>query len=169
MSPWIVTPEALAPFRIAQPPRPAGDPAPLPYLRDDDDQREGALDLFLEVTLLTPDLRDKGLPPHRLAVSNTRHLYWTVAQMVAHHASNGCNLQPGDLLGSGTISAPTADGYGSLLEITEGGKAPVRLPSGEHPTLPRGRRRGDLPRPRPRDGHATIGFGEVRGRILPAR
>src|SRR4051794_15762321 len=131
ISPWVVTPEALAPFRMAQPPRPEGDPVPLPYLRDEADQREGAIALKLEVLLLTPGLRKKGLPPHRLSLSDTRHMYWTVAQMVAHHASNGCNLQPGDLFGSGTISAPGEEGYGSLLEATQGGKVPVRLASGE--------------------------------------
>src|SRR5690349_4648309 len=121
----------MAPFRVAQPPRPEGDPAPLPYLLDAADQAEGALALELEVLLLTPGLKEKGLPPHRLSLSDARHMYWTVAQMVAHHASNGCNLQPGDLLGSGTISAPGAEGYGSLLEATQGGKMPVRLAVGE--------------------------------------
>ena len=101
ISAWIVTPEALAPFRIAQPSRPEGDPAPLPYLLDEADQREGGLDVELEVLLLTPGLREKGLPPHRLGLSNTKNMYWTVAQMVTHHTCNGCNLQPGDLLGTG--------------------------------------------------------------------
>ena len=112
ISPWIITPEALAPFRTTQDPRPEGDPRPLPYLWDDRDQREGALDLDLEVFLMTAGLREKGLPPHRIARSSTRHMYWTVAQLIAHHTSNGCNLQPGDLFGSGTISAPEATGFG---------------------------------------------------------
>ena len=103
--------------------RPEGDPAPLPYLLDEADQREGALDLELEVLLLTPGMRDKGLPPHRLRLSNARHMYWTVAQMVAHHTSNGCNLQPGDLLGTGTISAPDQTSCGSLLEATRAGRS----------------------------------------------
>lgn len=167
VSPWIVTPEALAPFRVAQPGRPEGDPAPLPYLLDAGDQRDGALDVELEALLLTQCLRDRGLPPHRLSLGSTRHLYWTVAQLVAHHSSNGCNLRPGDLFGSGTISAPTPDGLGSLLEITEGGKTPIALPGGSTRTFledgdeiifrARGRR----------DGYAAIGFGEVRGRVLP--
>ncbi|MGE0362531.1 MAG: fumarylacetoacetase [Vicinamibacterales bacterium] len=168
ISPWVITPEALAPFRIAQPSRPEGDPTPLPYLLDARDQVEGALDLELEVLLQTPCLTARGLPPHRLALSNARHLYWTIAQLVTHHASNGCNLRPGDLLGSGTISAPTPDGCGSLLETTEGGKAPIQLASGSTRTfledgdevIIRGRAR--------RDGVATIGLGEVRGTILPA-
>jgi fumarylacetoacetase len=169
ISPWIVTPEALAPFRIAQPARPDGDPAPLPYLWDDADQREGALDVELEVLLLTPCLRERGLPPHRLSIGSTRHLYWTPAQLVAHHSSNGCNLRPGDLFGSGTISAPTPDGLGSLLEITEGGRTPITLASGATRTfLEDGdevilRARGRRP------GYASVGFGELRSRVLPAR
>lgn len=168
ISPWIVTPEALAPFRIAQPSRPAGDPAPLPYLFDGDDQAQGAFDLQLEVLLHTPCLKARQLPPHRLSFGNAQHLYWTVAQLVTHHSSNGCNLRPGDLLGSGTISTPTPGGYGSLLEITAGGTAPLTLESGSTRTfledgdevIFRGRAR--------RDGFATIGLGEVRGVVLPA-
>jgi fumarylacetoacetase len=102
-----VTPEALAPFRLPQLSRPQGDPAPLPYLADERDQREGALDVELEVLLLTAAMQERGLPPHRVAASNARHLYWTVAQLIAHHSSGGCNLAPGDLLGSGTISCDT--------------------------------------------------------------
>jgi fumarylacetoacetase len=168
ISPWIVTPEALAPFRIPQPARPAGDPTPFPYLFDEIDQREGAFDLELEVRLMTHVMREKGLPPHRLALSNARHMYWTAAQMVAHHTSNGCNLRPGDLIGTGTLSGPEAGSAGSILEATEGGKRPVKLPSGEErrfledgdevTLLARGRR----------DGFAPIGFGACRATILPA-
>ncbi len=168
ISPWIVTPEALAPFRIAQPPRPAGDPAPLPYLTDAHDQAEGAFELELEVLLHTPCLKAANLPPHRLSIGSTRHLFWTIGQLVTHHASNGCNLRPGDLLGTGTISAPTPDGFGSLLEISAGGTAPVTLASGHTRTFlddgdevifrARGRR----------DGAASIGFGEVRGTVNAA-
>jgi fumarylacetoacetase len=168
ISPWVVTPEALAPFRVAQPPRPEGDPQPLPYLRDEADQREGALALELEVLLLTPGLMQKGLPPHRLSLSDTRHMYWTVAQMVAHHASNGCNLQPGDLFGSGTISAPGEEGYGSLLEATQGGKVPVRLASGEERRFLEDGDEVVLRARASRQGFATIGFGECRGAVLPA-
>jgi hypothetical protein len=165
ISPWVITPEALAPFRTAQSPRPAGDPRPLPYLWDERDQGEGGIDLGLEVLLTTPGLREKGLPPHRIALSSTRHMYWTVAQLIAHRTSNGCNLQPGDLFGSGTISAPEATGFGSLLEATRGGQNPIRLESGEE-------RRflviGDevILRARTRQGQAVkIGFGECRGTI----
>ena len=169
ISPWVVTPEALAPFRVAQAARPEGDPEPLPYLFDPGDQAHGAFDLELEVLLHTECLKARSLPPHRLSIGSARHLYWTVAQLVTHHASNGCNLRPGDLIGTGTISSPTPDGYGSLLEITEGGKTPVTLASGHTRTFledgdeviirARGRR----------DGRAPIGFGEVRGRVVPSR
>lgn len=168
VSPWIVTPEALAPFRTAQPTRPAGDPAPLPHLLDEADQREGALDLELEVTILTEGMRKAGHPPQRLALSGTRHMYWTVAQLVAHHTSNGCALRPGDLLGSGTISAPTPDGCGSLLETTQGGKAPVTLPGGETRTFLEDGDEITLRARARRDGFAPIGFGGCRAVVLPA-
>jgi fumarylacetoacetase len=168
ISPWVVTPEALAPFRIAQAPRPAADPALLPYLFDDGDQANGALDIELEVLLLTPGLREKGLAPHRLAMSNAHHLYWTVAQLVSHHTCGGCNLRPGDIFGTGTISGPSEDTLGSLLEISAGGRKPVTLPSGE---TRRFLEDGDTVIMRAhcrRDGFATIGFGECRGMIEPA-
>jgi fumarylacetoacetase len=166
VSPWIVTPEALAPFRVAQPPRPSGDPAPLPHLRDDTDQREGAFDIALEALLMTEGLRAKGLPPHRMSASNTTDLYWTVAQMIAHHASNGCNLAPGDLFGSGTISGSTAEGYGSLMELSNDGTRSITLPSGETRTFVEN---GDevIFRAHCREpGRVTIGFGECRARIV---
>jgi fumarylacetoacetase len=168
ISPWIVTPEALAPFRAAQSPRPKNDPQPLPYLWDNDDQRAGALDIELEASLLTPGLKAKGKSAHRLSVTNTKDLYWTFAQMVAHHTSSGCNLIPGDLFGSGTISGPTSEGCGSLLELTENGKKAIHLASGETRTyledgdeiIFRGVCR--------REGYVSIGFGECRGIILQA-
>jgi fumarylacetoacetase len=168
ISAWIVTPEALEPFRTAQPPRPEGDPAPLDYLLDEADQREGALAIELEVLLLTERMRTEGHAPHRLSLGSTRHMYWTVAQMVAHHTSNGCALRPGDFLGSGTISAPTADGFGSLLETTRGGKEPVQLPNGGSRTFLQD---GDEVLLRARataEGAASIGFGECRARVLGA-
>ena len=168
LSPWVVTAEALEPFRCAQPARPEGDPQPLPYLLDPRDQAKGAFDIELEVLLLTERMREQGLPAHRLALSNTLNMYWTVAQLIAHHSVNGCQLQPGDLFGSGTLSGPTADSYGSLLEITEGGKQPVELASGE---VRKFLEDGDeiILRARcQRDGVASIGFGECRGQVIAA-
>jgi fumarylacetoacetase len=164
ISPWIVTPEALAPFRIAQADRPEGDPAPLDYLLDAADQELGALDIGLEVSLIVP-----GQAPQILCRSNARHLYWTVAQLLAHHASGGCNMQPGDLFGSGTISGPDREGAGCLLELTRGGREPVTLPDG---VTRRFLEDGDTVVFRAacrRDGYAPIGFGECRAEILPAR
>ncbi len=166
VSPWLVTTEALAPFRVAQRERPAGDPPSLAYLNDPIDQARGALDIELEVYLLTPQMRAAGSSPHRLSAATTRELYWTPAQMVAHQTSNGCNLQPGDLFGSGTISGRDPASFGSLLEITEGGRNSVRLPSGE---TRRFLEDGDevIFRAQCRkDGFASIGFGECRGRVL---
>jgi fumarylacetoacetase len=155
ISPWVVTPEALTPFRTAQASRPAGDPPPLPYLFD-------------EVSLLTPGLAAKQLPPQRLSLGNARHLYWTVAQLIAHHSSGGCNLRAGDLFGTGTISTLTDEGLGSLLEISAGGRRPLTLTSGE---TRRFLEDGDTVIMRARcrrDGFASIGFGECRGTIAPA-
>jgi len=166
VSPWVITPEALAPFRIAQGKRPTEDPQPLPYLFDPADQAAGALDVELEVLLLTPGLEAKGLPAQRLCASNTRHLYWTVAQLIAHHSCNGCNLRPADIFGTGTISGPTDDALGSLLEISAGGRRAVELASGE---TRRFLKDGDtvIMRARGRrEGFTGIGFGECRGTIV---
>ena len=112
VSAWVVTPEALAPYRGPLPARPEGDPDPLPYLAGEADQRTGGLDLGLEVLITTSAMRSQGMEPHRLATSSTQHMYWTPAQLIAHHTSGGCDLRSGDLLGSGTLSAPVDTGYG---------------------------------------------------------
>jgi fumarylacetoacetase len=166
VSPWIVTAEALAPFRIAQPPRPAGDPRPLPYLWDDADQKCGAFDIELEAWLSTAAARAKKLPPQRLAQSNTKHLYWTVAQMVAHHTSSGCNLEAGDLFGSGTISAPDPSGYGSFAELSFDGKRPLALACGESRAFLEDGDELILRAHARREGRVAIGFGECRGTIM---
>jgi len=169
LSPWVVTPEALLPFRTAQQTRPAGDPSPLPYLLDQADQESGALDIELEVLLITPALKRKGLPPHRLALSNTRHMYWTPNQMIAHHTMGGCNLRPGDLFGTGTISAPDSDGFGSILETTQGGTNPILLASAEERRFLEDGDEVVLRAHGNRTGYVSIGFGECRATILPAR
>ena len=167
VSPWMITPEALAPFRIAQPPRAAGDPRPLAYLWNEDDQASGAFDVTLEVFLSSAAMRAQRREPQRLSASNLRHLYWTTAQLVAHHASNGCNLQPGDLLGTGTISGPTRESLGSLLEITEGGRNPLTLSTAETRTFLEDGDEVILRARAAREGFASIGFGECRGRVVP--
>jgi fumarylacetoacetase len=166
VSPWVIMTEAVAPFRIAQPARPAGDPRPLPYLWDDADQRTGAFDIALEALLLTEGLRAKGLPPHRMSASNTTDLYWTIAQLVAHHTCGGCNLAPGDLFGTGTISGPTPEGYGSLMELSADGQRMITLGSGETRTF---LENGDEVIFRAhcrKSGCVPIGFGECRARII---
>ncbi len=168
VSGWIITAEALAPFRIAQPPRPAGDPAPLDYLFDEADQRSGAFDIELEALIMTPGLREKKLSPQRLALSNTRHLYWTVGQMVAHHTCGGCNLAAGDLFGSGTISGPDRSGYGSFAELSSEGMQPLTLVSGERRAFLEDGDELLLRAHARRDGCVAIGFGECRGTIVAA-
>ncbi|WP_404713090.1 fumarylacetoacetase [Sphingomonas sp. MMS24-J13] len=168
ISPWLITAEALAPFRIPQPARPAGDPAPLPYLFDEADQQAGALALDLEVTLSTAAMRANGEQPVSLSRGPASNLYWTAAQIVTHHASSGCNLQPGDLIGTGTISTPKPGGYGSLLEISQGGKAPITLPNGETRTFLEDGDEVTLRAIGRAEGSVSIGFGECRAVILPA-
>ena len=130
VSPWIITLEALAPFRLAWT-RAEGDPQPLAYLDSPDTRERGAIDIQLEVALETEAMGRERHPAARLACTSFKHSYWTVSQMVTHHTVNGCGLKPGDLLGSGTESGPTPEEAGSLLELTVGGKQPVQLPNGE--------------------------------------
>ena len=163
VSPWVVTMEALAPFRAPPRPRPADDPAPLPYLDDAADRTAGALDVMLEVWLATETMRSKRIEPARLSRSRAIDLYWTPAQMVAHHTSGGCNLRTGDLLASGTVSGPEPDSLGCLLELTRGGKAPLRLPTGEERTFLEDGDEVILRGYCRRDVVARIGLGECRG------
>jgi fumarylacetoacetase len=167
ISPWIVSLEALAPYRVPFS-RPADDPEPLPYLDAPGVRAHGAIDIQLEVELSTAKMRAAREAPHVLSRSSYRHAYWTVAQLVAHHTVNGCNLQPGDLLGTGTQSGPTAAEAGSLLELTAGGKRPLTLPNGETRAFLED---GDIVTLRAwceRDGVARIGFGAAVGEVLPA-
>ncbi|MES1163944.1 MAG: fumarylacetoacetase, partial [Rhizobacter sp.] len=168
LSPWIVTMEALAPFR-GKFERQVGDPQPLPYLDSPVNRASGALDITLEVWLQTARMREAGEAAVRLTRGNTAQAaYWTAAQLVTHHTVNGCNLQPGDLLGSGTLSGPKPDEAGSLLELTMGGKQALTLPNGERRTFLED---GDTLTLRgwcERDGAARIGLGEVSGTVLPA-
>jgi len=165
VSPWIVTLEALEPFRCAAFARAADQPAPLPYLLDAEDQKRGNFDIRLEAYLRTKKMKRA----ERISNSNFRHAFWTPAQVVAHQASNGCNLQPGDLLASGTISGPTPDAYGSMLELSDGGKKPLSLPSGETRAFLEDGDEVILRARCERAGCAALGFGEAAGTIRPAR
>lgn len=168
ISGWIITPEALAPFRQAQMPRSANDPQPLPYLFSKVDQASGALNIQLEVFLLSALMSSQGVAPYRITQSNAKNLFWTPAQLVTHHTSNGCNLVPGDLLGSGTISSPSPDGCASLLELTKGGIEPITLPSGEMRLFLHDGDEVILRGHASREGYVSIGFGECRALITPA-
>jgi fumarylacetoacetase len=128
----------------------------------------GAFDIALQVYLSTPGMDGKQLPPHRLATSNARHLYWTVAQLVAHHSCGGCNLRPGDLFGTGTVSSPEPEGLGSLLEISAGGRRSIELPSAESRRFLEDGDSVILHAHCRREGYVSIGFGECRGTIMPA-
>src|SRR5690606_35624884 len=168
VSPWVVTLEALAPFRCPAFERAPDDPKPLAYLHDDADQKNGGFAIDVEMWLRSAKMKQAKVGPHRLSRGNFRDSYWTVAQMVAHHTSNGCNLQPGNLLGSGTISGRETASRGSMMELAQGGKQPVALPNGEtrafledgDEVIERGRC--------VREGYVTIGYGEAAGRVAPA-
>ena len=169
VSPWVVTAEALAPFRRAQPPRPDGDPKPLPYLWDEVDQAEGALAIDLEVLLLSARMREAGLAPIRLSRGPATNMYWTVAQMVAHHTANGCNLNPGDLLGTGTLSGEERGEFGSLAELSDGGRRPLTLPTGELRTFLEDGDEVQLKATASASGFRSIGFGPCRGMVTRER
>jgi fumarylacetoacetase len=168
ISPWVVPWQALEPFRVPAFRRDDGDPAPLPYLYSEADQARGGIDLTVEVYLASSRMREAGVAPLRLSRGNFRDLYWTVAQLLTHHASNGCNLRPGDLFGSGTVSGATHDSLGCLLEFTRRGAEPFRLPTGEER---RYLEDGDEVTFRgycQREDSVRIGFGECRGTVRAA-
>lgn len=167
VSPWVVTLEALAPFRVPWT-RPAAEPPPLAYLDDEASRQAGAIDIQLEVHLDTARMRAAGRPSQRLSRSTFRDSWWTVAQMLTHHTVNGCNLNPGDLFGSGTQSGPLPAQAGSLLELTVGGKQPIALADGESRTFLEDGDRVTLHGWCEREGYARVGFGEAAGTVLPA-
>jgi fumarylacetoacetase len=168
VSPWVVPMAAITPYRVPASTRRVDDPVPLPYLWSGDDQRFGAIDLTVEVYLSTPAMRAEHHEAHRVSSANMRDLYWTPAQMIAHHTSNGCNLLPGDLVATGTISGSEETAAGCLLELTQGEIKPIELPNGETRTalvdgdevILRGFCR--------REGFPRVSFGECRGVVLPA-
>ena len=169
VSPWVVSPQALAPCRKAMPPRPDGDPEPLPYLDDPVDRQSGGLGIQLEVTLTTGKMRAAGAAPHILSRGSAdAAMYWSAAQIVAHHSANGCNLQPGDLIGTGTLSTESSDGLGSLLEISQGGKQPIQLASGERRSFLEDGDEVTLKAWCEADRAVRIGLGECVGRVVPS-
>jgi fumarylacetoacetase len=163
ISPWVVTLDALAPYRVPASTRPEGDPQPLPYLSSKHDQEHGGFDIQLEVWLATAKMRESGQPPLRISRGSLKDLYWTLSQMVAHHTSNGCNLRPGDLLATGTVSGPTPDSVGSLLERTKRGAEPLELPNGEQRKFLEDGDEVILRGWCEREGQPRIGFGECHG------
>ena len=168
VSPFVVTMEALAPFRTAAFERSEGDPQPLDYLSGEQNKKSGGFDVNLEVYIQTEKMRDENVEPHLLSRSNMKDLYWTIGQMLTHHASNGCDLQTGDLMATGTISGEGKDARGCLLELTWRGTEPIELPNGE---TRRFLEDGDeiiMKGFCEREGFRRIGFGECRGKIFPA-
>jgi fumarylacetoacetase len=168
ISPWVISTEALVPFRIAPPSRPEGDPKPLPYLEDATDRAGGQYALNLEVSLLTSRMRDSALAPERISRTTSTVMYFTFAQIVAHQASNGCNLNPGDLLGTGTLSGPTREGSGSLLELSGAGTQPLRLANGETRRFLEDGDEVMFTATAEAPGRVSIGFGSCRGVVLPS-
>ena len=168
ISPWIVTMEALEPFRT-QWNRGAGEPQPMPYLSSDANRAKGAYDVQMQVLMTTEQSRAASTPPVQLSSSNFRDAYWNVAQLITHHTVNGCNLQPGDMLGTGTLSGPRPAEAGSLLELSNGGKAPIELPWGEKRTFLQDGDQIIIRAECVKAGYPRIGFGECSGVVLPAR
>jgi fumarylacetoacetase len=166
VSPWVVTLEALAPFRVPAYERPAGDPAPLPYLDDPGDRSAGGIAITLEVGLRTARMRAEALPPARVSRTDFQQMYWTLGQLVTHHASNGCNLRPGDLLGSGTVSGPVKEERGCLLELSWRGTEPVALPAGETRTFLEAGDEVVMTGWCERPEAVRIGLGECRGVVV---
>lgn len=168
IAPWIITNEALAPFRVPAFERDAEDPQPLPYLESDENRQKGGVDLQLEVLLRTEKMRTDGDEAHRLSIGNYAYMYWTTAQMITHHSSNGCNLRPGDLMASGTVSGPNPESRGCLLEITRRGAEPVSLPNGEERKFLQDGDELILTGWCEKDGATRIGFGTCTGIVTPA-
>jgi fumarylacetoacetase len=168
ISPWVVTIEALKPFRVPAFRRPDADPRLLPYLEFAENAECGGINVTLEVLLSSRRMRDRGLGPVLVSRSNLRDLYWTPAQMITHHSSNGCNLRPGDLIATGTVSGETRESWGSLLELTRGGTDPIELPTGESRRFLNDDDEVIMQGYCRREGFARIGCGQCRGVVLEA-
>ncbi|HEY9602930.1 MAG TPA: fumarylacetoacetate hydrolase family protein, partial [Allocoleopsis sp.] len=168
LSPWVVTLDALAPFRCPSFQRAEADPLPLPYLSSPQNTSHGGIDLTVEVLVRSQQMREAGIEPFRLSRGSFQQMYWTIAQMLAHHSSNGCNLRPGDLLASGTVSGAEDGSQGCLLEITQRGAKPIKLPTGEIRSFLSDGDEVILRGYCEKEGYVKVGFGECRGVILPA-
>src|SRR5690606_31884754 len=168
ISPWVVTLEALAPFRTEFK-RDAADPQPMPYLSSDKNKQAGAFDVQLQVLLTTQQSRASGAEPAVLANSNFKEAYWSIAQMITHHTVNGCNLQAGDLLGTGTLSGPETGQEGSLLELNQGGKKPIDLPWGEQRIFLQDHDEVIIRAQCQKSGYPTISLGQCAGTVLPSK
>jgi fumarylacetoacetase len=168
ISPWVVTADALEPYRVPARRRAPDDPPPLPDLLSERDQASGGFDITLEVCLLSTRMRERSIAPHRVSIGAFKDVYWTTAQLVTHHTSNGCNLRPADVLASGTVSGPTKESRGSLIERAWRGTEPLTLPSGETRAFLEDGDEVILRGWCERDGRPRIGFGECRGRVVPA-
>jgi fumarylacetoacetase len=166
ISPWVVPLEALEPFRVPAFARPAGDRAPLAYLNSPENQARGGIDIIVEVWLASQRMRETGAPPLRMSRGSFRDAYWTIAQLLTHHTSNGCNLRPGDLFGSGTLSGPTRESLGCLLELTRRGAESFRLPTGEERRYLEDGDEVILRAYCEREGSVRIGFGDCRGIVV---
>jgi fumarylacetoacetase len=168
ISPWIITRQALAPYRTSWT-RSESDPQPLPYLESENNRKQGAIQIFLEVELLTQQMEKENIPPQKIAKSEfSEAAYWTIAQLITHHTSNGCNLSAGDLLGTGTLSGEKPEQAGSLLELSQGGKKPIELSHGEKRTFLEDGDTIILKAYCQTQSEVRIGFGECRNTILPA-
>lgn len=168
ISPWVVTEAAMRPFRVPAYRRAEGEPPPLPYLSSRRESEAGGFDLNLFAEIRTTAMRDKGLPPLIVTKTNFKHMYWTFAQMATHHMSNGCNLMPGDIIGSGTTSGPTSESRACLAELTVRGKEPITLPNGETRAWLEDGDEITLRARAEREGYRSVGFGECRGIVGPA-
>jgi fumarylacetoacetase len=166
ISPWVVTWEALEPFRVPSFFRPSSDPQPLPYLLSEKDRNEGGIDLTIEVYIRSMLMREGHLRPSRLSSASLADMYWTAAQMLTHHASNGCNLRTGDLFASGTVSGPDAGSQGCMLELTRRGAAPIALPTSEERKFLHDGDEVILRAYFEHEGAARIGLGECAGLIV---
>ncbi|HSR54532.1 MAG TPA: fumarylacetoacetate hydrolase family protein, partial [Acidobacteriota bacterium] len=165
---WVVTLDALEPYRMEALKRPAGDPQPLPHLDSPFERNKGGIGLTVEAYLLSEQMRERGDRAQRLSRGSFAHMYWTIGQMLTHHSSNGCNLRPGDLMASGTVSGPQEEARGCLLELTWRGSNPIQLPEGETRRFLEDGDEVIFKGYCQAEGRPRIGFGECRGRVLAA-